>query len=240
MKLVMRLVFLFILIFTISVSYARMPKVYVSVFEDGKVGLVFDFRENGKGLLAIMSEEGKWEIEVKGSEDVEYYKEGVLNGKLKRVGDVVIKRRTVGHEALIGQPVKIGDIEIKYYDQSESEAHYGKIMRIGDLTITYHSYQTLPSYGKISSIRKLDTNQRMQFGYHNSDYKGYPVAGKIKNIDEVLIVYNKEGKAIKIDGESDFIDVKLWTEKELSFTTNADKNDEERVEKIVDKILGVK
>ncbi|HOJ50412.1 MAG TPA: hypothetical protein PKW55_06335 [Spirochaetota bacterium] len=237
----MKKIVIVFLLFIFSSLFARMPKVYISVFEEGKIGIVLDFRENGKGLIAIMSEEGSWDIDIKGDNDVEYYNDGVLKGKLKRVGDVIIKRRTVGHEALIGQPVMIGDIKIEYYSQSESAAHYGKIMRIGDLTFTYHSYQTLPSYGKISSIRKLDTDQRIQIIYHNKDKKGLPVAGKIERIGDVYALYNKNGKVVKLDGEDDFLDIKLWSDKELELINKSSVTDdqESKVEKIVDKILGV-
>ena len=231
---------LFSLVYAGTLSASADPRVYLSVFYDGRVGIALDFSEGASGLLAIMSEEGKWDIQIKDKKNqkIEYYEKGRLKGKIRKIGDIVIDRFDVDHEVLMGQPKKIGNVLIKYYAQ-RSSAYYGKIMRIGDLTFTYHSYQTLPSYNKLNQIRNVATKAKINIQYFNENTKGFAVSGKVRSVDKsVTFVYGKEGEISRMKGVSANIDVQFFTKAQLQdLEGEMDFSADEKLESVLDSFL---
>lgn len=222
---------------------ATKPKIYLSVFYNGRVGLVLDFTESNKGLMAIVSDEGKWDIKIKDPKNskVEYYKRGTLKGKVKRVGSIYIKRYKRGHEE--GQPSRIGSIIVRYYHQ-RSDAFYGKIMRIGDYTIKYHQYSTLASYNKIYTLRNIRNGKKTLITYYNSNKKGFPVAGKLRKVYskqsrvKLTPVYNRSGFIKRTKGAAPFLKSQFFSKSQLEqIQSGLNSTQENQAEKALDRFL---
>jgi len=215
-------------------------KIYLAVLYYGQISLVIDFSSEKMGLMAVLDEIGKWDLQIKDPQNAEVkfvnlkkipeYMHKTFEGKISKIGDIKIDRYAVDHPVLMGQPRTIGGIPIKYYDKSENKAGYGKVMRIGNTILRYHAYQTLPYYGKLSHIGKI------RIEYFKKDIKGIPLAGKVSKIGKLKVIYNDQGEITGFQGTEPGFEIEFWDKKKLnSMEEQAVK--EEELEKKVDALF---
>lgn len=214
-------------------------KVYLSVFYYGQIALVVDFSNEKMGLMALLDETGKWDLQVKDPKnaDIKYvnidkiqeYMRDKFKGKIAQIGNIKIERYVVDHPVLIAQPSKIGNIPIKYYYGQEDASSRGKVMQVGNLVITYHNYQTLVSYGKIKSINNLRIDYHIKEGVVPKN-----LLGKVSQIGRIKVIYNKEGEIVRLEGKEKILEIEFWDKAKIE-ALEKESFSEDELEKELDK-----